>query len=557
MTIFHFTPTNSAQTSGDHAFQSDSPGPDTLIVDANAYVRADGAGAIGALLHNTKAWTVKVNGLIDSDQSYGIGLDKNNTAVSTISVGTTGTVHGGTDAIVVLSASRLDNAGVIGGGSAGLSLGGAVAHTIRNTGEITGASYSIYDSAGQSTASVTNSGTLDGVVYLGNKADTLTNSGSILGAVETRGGNDRVVNSGNIGDRVELGDGDDRLTNSGNIADRVWCGDGDDIVTNSGNIGYSVSLGDGLNKLTNSGNIARDVFGGDDRDVVKNSGTIAGYVDLGGGNDSYTGGKYGDYVADSADSDSINLGAGNDTYYAHGDVNPADDGIDTIDGGAGYDVYDASTATDSVSINLDKIAHDLSPLNPGAMPVAAGTAFGAQVGADKIKNFEEAIGGSGHDVIYGSALANALEGGEGSDSLFGFGGNDVLIGGEGDDTLTGGTGMDLLYSGAGYDAFVFASLADSGTSTAARDAVMDFESGFDLIVLSPIDAISTNGPGDDTFNFIGGLSFSGVAGQLRAYATADGQIVEGDVNGDGTADFSIEVARNAFTNALTAGDFLL
>ena len=106
MTTFRFTPTSNAHTTGTgvHAFESDSPGADTLIVDANAYVRADGANAFGALLHNTKAWKVQVDGLIHSQQSLGVGIDSNNIATSTISVGATGTVHGGTDGIYALSA---------------------------------------------------------------------------------------------------------------------------------------------------------------------------------------------------------------------------------------------------------------------------------------------------------------------------------------------------------------------------------------------------------------------------------------------------------------------
>lgn len=690
MATFQITTGNSVTTNtdGDHAFDSDTPGNDKLIVDAGAYLAAMGTGGIGAFLAPTKGWNVTVNGLIRADKADGLVLRQ---SLNKSALKVAGEVSSGTNSAVVLRApTSVDNAGDIIGGFAGISVQTDGALTLKNSGLVRGGVFSVFDSDGLSADKITNSGTLEGSVFLQGQDDVLTNSGTIIGDVdagygndkvtnsgEIRGpvylrtgddrltnsglvkgavdldsgtnevtnsgtidgsvaggadkdtisnsgtikgnlnlgggrdtvsnkgiiegninadgdndtientgtiaenvnlgdgddkltnsraingnanggdGNDSLTNSGTIGGLIDLGAGDDKLTNSGSIVDRVRCGDGNDTVTNSGNIGYSVSLGDGLNKLTNSGNIARDVFGGADRDVVKNSGTIAGYVDLGGGDDSYSGGKYADYVADSAGSDSTDLGGGNDIYYARGDFNSADDGIDTVDGGAGHDVYDASTATDSVFINLDKIAHDLSPLNPGVASVAAGTASGAQLGTDKIKNFEEAIGGAGHDVIYGSSAANVLEGGEGNDSLFGFGGDDVLIGGEGNDTLAGGTGRDLLYSGAGYDAFVFTSVTDSGTKAAARDAIMDFESGFDLIDLSHIDAISINGPGDDTFNFIGDLAFSGVAGQLRAYAAAGAQIVEGDINGDSRADFSIEVRNNAFTNTLTTGDFLL
>jgi hypothetical protein len=83
------------------------------------------------------------------------------------------------------------------------------------------------------------------------------------------------------------------------------------------------------------------------------------------------------------------------------------------------------------------------------------------------------------------------------------------------------------------------------------------ESGLDKIDFSPIDANGTNGAINDAFTFIGNQAFGGVAGQLRVYDTADAQIIEGDVNGDGVADFAIEVAKNPFTLTLTAADFVL
>ena len=60
---------------------------------------------------------------------------------------------------------------------------------------------------------------------------------------------------------------------------------------------------------------------------------------------------------------------------------------------------------------------------------------------------ENAIGGSGNDVLTGNAAANWLEGG---------GGNDILDGGAGNDSLVGGLGYDTLTGGAGDDTAVFA-----------------------------------------------------------------------------------------------------
>lgn len=48
---------------------------------------------------------------------------------------------------------------------------------------------------------------------------------------------------------------------------------------------------------------------------------------------------------------------------------------------------------------------------------------------------ENAIGGSGNDVIVGNAANNVLKGGAGNDVLFGGGGADELWGGSGGDTF--------------------------------------------------------------------------------------------------------------------------
>ena len=81
----------------------------------------------------------------------------------------------------------------------------------------------------------------------------------------------------------------------------------------------------------------------------------------------------------------------------------------------------------------------------------------------------------------------------------------------------------------------------------------------DVIDLSTIDAKSTI-HGNQAFKFIGTAAFHLKAGELHDFkqnlvGTAhDKTIVEGDVNGDGHADFQIELSG---LKALTAGDFLL
>ena len=156
--------------------------------------------------------------------------------------------------------------------------------------------------------------------------------------------------------------------------------------------------------------------------------------------------------------------------------------------------------------------------------------------------------------MLGGAGRDTLDGGNGNDRLFGGGGRDVLDGGGGRDLIVGGKGRDLLTGGDGNDRFDFNSLSDSKVGPTARDKIMDFVHGHDVIDVSGIDAIA--GGNDDGFTFIGDspLPGGGSAGQLHTAHTASTTIVEGDVNGDGVADFQIALAGNL---TLTPDDFVL
>ncbi|WP_439603534.1 M10 family metallopeptidase C-terminal domain-containing protein, partial [Shinella sp.] len=159
------------------------------------------------------------------------------------------------------------------------------------------------------------------------------------------------------------------------------------------------------------------------------------------------------------------------------------------------------------------------------------------------------------DLLVGSSHANTLSGGRGNDALVGLAGNDRLDGGAGNDWLSGGTGADRLTGGAGADTFVFRSAADIGLAT--RDRIADFEPGRDRIDLSAIDANGSEA--GHSFTLLArGKAFTGEAGELRWHTTtAKGKavtIVEGDIDGDKTADFRLDLDGKL---ALSKGDFLL
>ncbi len=115
-----------------------------------------------------------------------------------------------------------------------------------------------------------------------------------------------------------------------------------------------------------------------------------------------------------------------------------------------------------------------------------------------------------------------------------------LIGNSGANILTGGLGKDKLTGGGGTDTFDFNGLKDS-MSGLKHDVITDFLHGTDKIDLSGIDAVA--GGSDNKFKFLEGANaaFHKVAGELHFVTAAGKTIIEGDVTGDGKADFQIEL----------------
>ncbi|MCF3640518.1 M10 family metallopeptidase C-terminal domain-containing protein [Rhizobium sp. TRM95111] len=162
------------------------------------------------------------------------------------------------------------------------------------------------------------------------------------------------------------------------------------------------------------------------------------------------------------------------------------------------------------------------------------------------------------DLLIGAAQANRLLGGKGADALIGLGGADILKGSTGQDWLQGGIGADRLAGGGGADRFVFRSAAEIGGTATGGDVILDFVPGRDVIDLSPIDANRSLTGHRFLWLDDEGAAFSGEAGELRWYHDAAGgrsvTRVEGDLDGDGQADFSLQLQGRL---VLTADDFLL
>jgi len=234
------------------------------------------------------------------------------------------------------------------------------------------------------------------------------------------------------------------------------------------------------------------------------------------GLDNLVGSNQADTINGGGNADSMAGGAGSDTYF----VDSLGDLVDESPVGSdGTDVV-----ISSVDFNLGDIIHAKGQIENLTLTGAA-------------------INGTGNtldNILIGNTNANSLNGRAG------------------DDILTGGLGKDMLSGGIGADIFDF-NLKTESKKGALRDVITDFDKGVDDIDLAGIDAKS-GVAGNQTFKFIANHNFHHKKGELHYVkhnepgAAHDKTIIEGDTNGDGKADFQIELSGLI---KLTAGDFAL
>jgi serralysin len=173
----------------------------------------------------------------------------------------------------------------------------------------------------------------------------------------------------------------------------------------------------------------------------------------------------------------------------------------------GKDTFDFSGYTTNQRINLnEKSFSDVGGLK-GNVSIAAGVTI------------ENAIGGSGNDVIVGNQAGNVLQGGAGNDVLF------------------GGGGADELWGGSGSDIFVFSAVSDS--KPGASDWSRDFQKGIDKIDLSFFNQ------GGSTLHFVD--QFSGAVGEaLLSYdAASNVSDLALSFSGQQTPDFLVKIVGQA------------
>ncbi|WFU66881.1 hypothetical protein [Bradyrhizobium brasilense] len=218
-------------------------------------------------------------------------------------------------------------------------------------------------------------------------------------------------------------------------------------------------------------------------------------IRAGGGDDIIKAGVGNDVIDGGYGNDEMYGGLGNDTYLFN---SPGDKAIELPN--QGIDTISSSVSISTLPLNVENAT----------------------------------LTGYGWNNLIGSTAWNVLTGNSGNNTLSGALGNDTLIGKLGKDTLTGGGGLDKM---------VLETLADSGVAFSTRDVINTFAHG-DKIDVSPIDANNTVA-GNQPFTFVD--HFGHAAGQLQWDLTGisttgvKGYLVQGDVNGDGAADFSLQI----------------
>jgi Ca2+-binding RTX toxin-like protein len=209
-------------------------------------------------------------------------------------------------------------------------------------------------------------------------------------------------------------------------------------------------------------------------------------------------------------------------------------------GGEGNDVFNGSQiAQDTVDYSLDVIGGGLSGVTVSLTNETATDGFGDH---DTLHNIDNVTGTRFADTLVGNAGANSLSGGKG---------NDTIDGGKGADTIVGGLGKDILDGGANaanpdgadhdQDVFVFNSIAEIGKG-AKSDTILNLDTVVvhDIIDLTNIDA-NTHKHGNQDFKYISNEPFHHKAGELHLFPNGGVVVLEGDVNGDGKADFQLRL----------------
>ena len=273
---------------------------------------------------------------------------------------------------------------------------------------------------------------------------TLTSVGQINVVLPDIGSGDYL--DGGVGDDTLYGEDGDDLLRGGAGSDVLYGGAGDDIL---------VIDADDWNGDIDGGSGIDTVVIDDDRDVTFYAQASAVENIYGGrGNDSLYGNNSNNVLYGGEGSDVLSGGGGNDEIHA--DAADVAMGSNFVDGGSGTDTL---FFEGSIGVNFDvngrKFEHIHGSSGDDLFSYNASSAVTTLDGGAGIDTVDYSSAGSGVTVnlATGNATGADLSGFE---NVIGTDFNDTLIGDSGNNSLTGGLGNDTLNGGAGIDTAVYA-----------------------------------------------------------------------------------------------------
>jgi serralysin len=309
--MVHITAANSIDSTSPDALTAS--GPDTLIVDANAFIIEETAGVAARL---DGAWTIRINGEVGTfANNFAIDLfSSGGPETSKITIGKTGDVFGSNVALNIGEAATITNFGTISGGGGSASIK---------------ASFETH---------LTNAGTLVGDVLFAEDNDVFTDFKKVH----------HVIKNGHVFGVIDLDSGDDIFKGGAN-AETVRGGFGDNIIKlGGGNDTYLASEGTFNSSDTISGGKGSDTYDGS---LLTSASLILsllnGTTSIGAqrfdhlsGIENAIGSQFNDALSGSNGTNKIDGGDGDDFITGFG-------GRDIVTGGADGDTFNFEFVSDS------------------------------------------------------------------------------------------------------------------------------------------------------------------------------------------------------------------
>ena len=324
---------------------------------------------------------------------------------------------------------------------------------------------------------ISSNGFSDVVITGTEGSDTLDFSGIYLNGISLifgAAGDDHITGSASS-DIVDLGLGDDVYSFAGGLgADSVSGGEGwDSIQATSANVTIRLSKIDGIEVITANGFSGVTISGSANDDILSFAGVALNgikVIDGGNGDDTLTGSNAADIIRGGQGNDNLAGGSGDDVFEFTSEL----DGLDVIDGGAGFDRIRATALGLTIrlgapTVGVEAIEGMNSALVYGALDDIINMAGVSLTGITLID------AGAGDDRVFGTAGADTITGGAGDDTLSGNGGNDNYVYniGTGNDTIveagstgSGAGGIDTVFFGANI------APSDVSISTSGSDVIL-------------------------------------------------------------------------------------